>query len=199
MGLRLYRKLSNLFHPYNAEKYWGERGKVYLEEFQYDNNFIEQERMLLRVLQTMEFNSVLEFGCGFGRITKLIADNFNVKTYHAFDLSLDQINNAKQNCSGRNIIFSVSTIRGFESSMKYDLVIGSEVLLHVTPMELPVSVSHMLGFADKYFVTIDPYKINTKVRANHDFIHNYKELFSNHKANDYKIESAGQAIWVVEK
>lgn len=54
-----------------------------------------QENALLDYLKTIQFESVLEYGFGFGRITKLLLENFEIKQYKVFDLSQDQIINAK--------------------------------------------------------------------------------------------------------
>ena len=44
-----------------------------------------------------KFKNVLEVGCGFGRITKLVLSNQpDIQKYTAIDLSPDQINNAEQ-------------------------------------------------------------------------------------------------------
>ena len=72
----------------------------------HDEFFIKQEKSLLSYLKTLSFDTILEFGCDFGRITKLILDNFNVNNYTAFDLSSDQINNAKKLCENYSYLES---------------------------------------------------------------------------------------------
>ena len=57
-----------------------------------------QEEFLLSHLNGISgsFKSVLELGCGFGRITKLLLTNYNnITEYLAVDISSDQIENAK--------------------------------------------------------------------------------------------------------
>ena len=50
-------------------------------------------------------STVLELGCGFGRITKLLLLNFpNIKEYLAVDLSQHQIENAKEYVRPQEII-----------------------------------------------------------------------------------------------
>jgi len=82
---------------YIPNEYWFERGKKYKEEFRYNKNSELQERVLLDYLKKIpssfsSFSTVLEVGCGFGRITKLLLSNFsNIQEYIAIDLSPDQI------------------------------------------------------------------------------------------------------------
>ena len=72
---------------YNPKDYWIEQGKVYKNNFRYNNKFELQERLLIEYLASNIFTptnsgdepaefSVLEVGCGFGRITKLLLTNF---------------------------------------------------------------------------------------------------------------------------
>ena len=83
---------------YNPSEYWHERGKVYKKNFVYDKDKRLQEEFLLTHLNGISgsFKSVLELGCGFGRITKLLLTNYsNITEYLAVDMSPHQIENAK--------------------------------------------------------------------------------------------------------
>jgi hypothetical protein len=59
---------------YRPSEYWIERGKTYQDRFKYTKEFKLQERMLLHYMRSIfpPFSSVLDIGCGFGRIIKLV-------------------------------------------------------------------------------------------------------------------------------
>ncbi|MGH9998111.1 MAG: class I SAM-dependent methyltransferase, partial [Nitrososphaeraceae archaeon] len=89
--------------------------------------------MLLDYLKSIipPFKSVLELGCGFGRITKLILSNFpDIQVYTAVDLSPHQIQNAREyliSATSNNVIsdgisleFIVSDIKSLQTNKKYD-------------------------------------------------------------------------------
>ena len=64
------------FDVYNPHEYWYKHGKTYKEQFRYNKNFELQESIVLDYLKknltsSIPFSTVLEVGCGFGRITKL--------------------------------------------------------------------------------------------------------------------------------
>ncbi|MCI4433336.1 MAG: class I SAM-dependent methyltransferase, partial [Nitrosopumilus sp.] len=97
---------SDTYIPHN---YWKEHGKTYFTNFKYNEDFKKQETKLLDELNKIKFQTVLEYGCGFGRITKLINENFKPINYTAFDISVEQLNNAQKFCDCDNINFSEST------------------------------------------------------------------------------------------
>jgi SAM-dependent methyltransferase len=197
---------------YNPKDYWIEQGKVYKNNFRYNNKFELQERFLIEYLTTNIFTtinpedkpvelSVLEVGCGFGRITRLILANFGklITKYVAVDLSPDQIRNAKQfvedsYLEGRDVPinseiesreverleFVVSDIQSLSSNQRYDLVLACEVLLHVLPSEIEQVVQHLTGMSSKHVINVDWYEEEApKKIAPHNFIHRYEEIYAN--------------------
>src|SRR5918997_6145546 len=149
---------------YNPGEYWKERGKVYKQNFKYDKNFKLQEEILTDYLNKYSFSTVLEVGCGFGRVTRLLLSTFpQVKEYFAFDLSPHQIENAKLNIQDVNgakekIEFMVSDIQSFQSDKKYDLVIASEVFMHVLPSEINEVIQKLVNCSNEHVCNIDWYE-----------------------------------------
>ena len=115
-GLRLYEKAKTFFgKSYDPNTYWKKRGKHYhLEKH-------PEPTELINHLKSISFDSVLEFGCGSGRITKAILDNFDISSYTAFDISSDQIAQSRMKCSINTINYEISSIQNFNSTTKYDL------------------------------------------------------------------------------
>jgi SAM-dependent methyltransferase len=185
---------SNHIPTYNPQQYWTEQGKTYKEKFRYNKNFELQEQMLIDYLKknVSSSSTVLEVGCGFGRITKLLLLNFpNIREYLAVDLSPHQIENAKEYVRPQEIIkkegkenpdikFIVSDIQSLQVDKKYDLVIASEVLLHVLPSEINEVINKLVNLSNKHIVNIDWYEEQIPKRvAPHNFIHNYEEIYKN--------------------
>lgn len=170
---------------YIPKEYWAERGRDYKKNFQYNNNFKLQEQMLIDWLKKYSFSTVLEVGCGFGRITKLMISNFpKIREYFAFDLSSHQIENARINIkdspNSEIVQFTVSDIQSFDSNKKYDLVIASEVLMHVLPSEIEPVIQKLVNLSNKYVCNIDWFedKIPKKVES-FNFIHPYEKIYGN--------------------
>ncbi|MDQ4013919.1 MAG: class I SAM-dependent methyltransferase [Thermoproteota archaeon] len=169
---------------YVPKEYWLERGKVYKQEFQYNKKFKLQEQMLIDYLKKqISFSTVLEVGCGFGRITKLLLSNFpEITEYAAVDLSPEQIENAKKYVLGVDkrtaLRFIVSDIQSLELDSKYDLVIAPEVLLHILPSEIKDVIARLEGWSKRNIVNIDWYEEAVpRKAAPHNFIHQYEVIY----------------------
>ena len=197
-GFGLYKKIKQIFgKTYEPEKYWYKRGQTHILEN--ESSFPKDE--LIQYLKTITFDSVLEFGCGWGKITKAILDNFNPSVYTAFDLSPHQLYNAKQECRNYNVDFYLSTILQFESERKFDLVIGVEVLLHVLPKDITNTIKNLLNFSKGYFIHADPqYQKQDNVhRIAHNFSHNYQQIYNEIPFVNYSLQTMGPPVLHIVK
>lgn len=175
---------------YIPHEYWSNRGKTYKKEFRYNKNFELQEKILIDYLKnnlpSSSFSTVLEVGCGFGRITKLLLSNFpNIREYLAIDLSPDQIENANELIkstieSKANLTFLDSDIQSFRIQKKYDLVMASEVLMHILPFEIEDVMHKLVSMSNAHIVNIDWFEQRPPSKAApHNFIHQYEKLYRN--------------------
>ena len=172
---------------YNPSEYWHERGKVYQKNFRYDKNKRLQEEFLITHLNgiSASINSVLELGCGFGRISQLLLTNYpNITEYLAVDISPHQIENAKTLLSSTKLTsqvkldFLVSDIQSLKLDKEYDLVILSEVLLHILPTEIDSIIKKLITLSKKHIINIDWYAEHPpRIQARHNFIHQYEDLY----------------------
>src|SRR4026207_2069779 len=119
---------------FDVNEYWIKRGRDYIREAFPAEYHRLQERFLIEILKTahVPFRRILELGCGFGRITRLLADAYPEATITAVDLSEQQLQNARKYCEGRqNVTFATydfysgAPIPGGH----HDLVVAIEVFL----------------------------------------------------------------------
>jgi hypothetical protein len=168
---------------FNVNEYWLARGKTYYSEERLKSSYYRmQERFLLDVLKATELpvNEILELGCGFGRITRLLAETFPQASIVALDLSTDQLEQAAQYCTG------VSNIAFFQYDIyseapppggNVDLAIAIEVLLH-HPNDTVVSLIDRLSFLSTWLVNLDIWSENRGWRpAQHVWIHDYPAIY----------------------
>jgi SAM-dependent methyltransferase len=146
--------------------------------------------MLLQYLKNIspKFESVLEVGCGFGRITRLILlDHPEIQKYTAMDLSPDQISNAEQYVrSGLGIreikdielTFTVADIKSVDFNEKFDLVLAAEVLLHILPSEIKDVMTKLVNLSNRHIINIDYYQEKMAALAPHNFLHQYEKIYN---------------------
>lgn len=108
--------------------------------------------------------SIFEAGCGMGRIARFFNTHYPTTPYHAIDLNVNHLESAQTfHPSGRFeqadlLNYDIFTPWEDPSWHGYDLVIASEVLMHVRPADLEEAIEHLLGLANPYHgyvITID--------------------------------------------
>ena len=181
---------------YEPVSYWKQQGKDYYKNFVYTPQFALQETELLNYLDTIEFKSVLELGCGFGRITRLISRNFPlIKKYCAIDVSQDQIKVAREICPS-NITFWCNDVESYHAKQQYDLVIAVELLMHIKPDKIYQIVQKMIAWSKKHVINVDYYEENPIELEEHNFCHDYPEIYNFDSKN---IKIGNQAIFHLER
>lgn len=153
---------------------------MYKEQFKYDPEKQLQEEVFLDYLKDMPpFQTVLEIGCGFGRISNLLLSNFpSIEEYVAIDISPDQLENTKSFVKYDKIRFVESDIQSLQLDKKYDLVIAVSVFLHVLPSEINQVVARLVSFSKRHIVNVDYYEEGaTRQIAPHNFMHPYEAIY----------------------
>jgi trans-aconitate methyltransferase len=162
---------------YDPVAHWQERGARYEREFRRKPAFDAQEAAILDVLDGLSFRSILEVGCGFGRVTRLVAERWPDVPITALDLSTEQL--ASLQSAVPRVQTVESTIQGFTSRRKWDLVLAVEVLMHVPPDQIEKVVGKLRRLARTNLVSVDwavPYG-DTRELGGTDFCHDYAALY----------------------
>lgn len=165
---------------YDPREYWLARGKVYREQFRRDREKQLQEAMLLDYLGTIaSFETILEVGCGFGRISDLILSRFpDVQDYLAIDISPDQLESARLYTGSDKIRFVESDIQSLQVHETYDLVLAVEVLMHIVPQEIDHVIAKLVDLSELHVVNVDYFEDSRPERlAPHNFMHPYERTY----------------------
>lgn len=170
---------------YDPLAYWRERGRTYERDFR-PERYREQEAALEELLAPLEFDSVLDVGCGFGRIGTLLYRLRPGISYRGVDASPDQVAAARRNLPIEARL-SVGDLRLVEG--RYDLVIASEVLMHLPDIE--DTAARLLGIARRHLVTVDWDAPEGRTAGTYCFGHDYARLFP----GATRTTVGRQAIW----
>jgi len=164
---------------YNPNEYWIKRGKGYKAEFETrrQGKYRTQVAELLDTFRGLEFSSVLEVGCGFGRMTAEVTRAFpSIAYYDAVDISPDQLKEAK-GLVPSGVRFMEGDFRTMEFDRKYDLVFATEVLMHIPPPEIGTFVAKMVSLSDRYVVSLDFWSERKVKLYPHNFQHDYDYIY----------------------
>ena len=194
---------------FDATTYWMKRGKVYREEEEYAEYHRVQERFLFEILRAgrLPMQNILELGCGFGRVTRLLAENYPGADILAVDVSPDQLENARRHCAGIERIrfqqydlYSAGPLPG----TNYDAAIAVEVFLHHQRTLVRTTIEKLSGIA-RYLINIDWSEAWPWKPPEHVCIHDYHAIYS--EAGMYcatfllpeKIDGMQQKLFIASK
>lgn len=167
---------------FDVNAYWLKRGPGYRKGPLPKEYHQVQEPFLLGILTEggLPMKSILELGCGFGRVSKLLAENFPNAEITALDLSPEQLANAREHCAGlSNVTFHPYDFysgKPFPSRERWDTVVAIEVFLH-HPSSLLRELLQRVAAAAQFIVNIDwsePWQWPT---PEHVWVHDYAELY----------------------
>lgn len=188
----------------DVEKYWVDRSVSYQKEFNKHNFFLNryfemQEKILIKFLKKeIDFSSVLEVGCGFGRITKLIIEDFpTVERMSAIDISPAQIENAKRYVDSDKVKFLCGKIQDLNiHSENYDLILASEVLMHIHFTEIDTVIKQLVRISKKHIINLDWYRQTSGVElGGYCFAHDYEGLYKKYECKVEVVDIPRQPIY----
>lgn len=159
---------------YDPIEHWRREGVTYERDFPGGEVFEKQERVLVAALNDLSFQSVLDAGCGFGRITGLIDEHFGPIPITGIDISPEQIAGAKRRVPRAR--YYLSSILDFDPDEAWDLVIASEVLMHQPPDQVGACIDRLRYLATRYLVTVDWSPTDGKVGKVGNFAHPYRQM-----------------------
>jgi SAM-dependent methyltransferase len=208
---------------FDQGRYWSERGDRYHEEFVRHTPataevFRRQEEEVAEILSGYDFSdvkSVLEVGCGFGRLTPIILAALpTLQRYSAIDISSGQIAAAKAAFnSAVEAEFTVGDIRT-ATIQPVDFLFAGEVFLHFPPTEIGSVVKRALALST-YLVHLDPFiprppltlgeratRVADRVRRHQpvtttDWQHDFPRLYPEKVVSIHPVPAASQHLFVV--
>lgn len=138
-----------------------------------------QERALERLLSPLDWTSVLEVGVGAGRITALITRIRPDAAYTGIDIGRSQLETGrKMRPDGR---FIQAALEDFRPADRWDLVVVSEVLMHIVPWRVEDAVRNLIRLARRHVVAVEwvplPGELDGEI-APWNFPHDYASMLA---------------------
>lgn len=147
---------------------------------------------LIQELQNIngQIQTVIDVGCGQGRLASFLLDELPQAKYTGVDLAEAQLRGtAAVRPDGS---YFLSRLQDFRPGIKWDMVICSEVLLHIPPSDIAVACNNLLDITGKYLITVDwTQPIQGRI-AEWNWLHDYQSLLQ----PDVEIVSGLQSIFL---
>lgn len=142
-------------HP---RRYWTLRGRTYFAEEAHlrgpGSPSEEQERYLTDWLRRLSPSSVLEVGCGYGRLLRAVGDRLRIRRLVGVDFSATQLVRARHYASAAQVALADAECLPFRDG-EFDLVYTAGVMMHVPPaLDVPVR-RELLRVASRHVVHLE--------------------------------------------
>lgn len=107
-------------------------------------------------LRQLEWNSLLEVGCGFGRVLRALRAAFPDRLLVGGDFSFDQLQHAVGYLAGQQVgIAQVEAHRLPFADRQFDIVLTSSLLIYVHPDELPMTLREFKRVGRRSLVLVE--------------------------------------------
>ncbi len=181
----ILKKLFPKYFNYSTLEYWTKiEGPHYFNYWKAQNEDLSsyqlQCQILISRLKEIDFKSILDYGCGYGRILKHIGINFPFTTIEGCDISQHQLKNAKKYL-GNNSKCKLFLIDGKiipKADNFYDVVYTVDVLLHQTHDLINDVRKELLRVTNKYLLLFEGNYSDKEVEKD--------KLISNFEKTTYK-------------
>jgi SAM-dependent methyltransferase len=180
-----YYRAANRWRPRGGDLkcYWRARGARYRNELvpgtERGANAAVQEEALLDLLRGLDIHVYAEVGCGFGRVLKRVAEALSPAMV-GLDLSIDQLREAREYAPSAASCLIAGDLEHLPlRAQSVDLVLASEVLMHLDPEQVVMAIREMARVTRRYVVSVDWYEnFMMAEQVRHCFVHDYAALYA---------------------
>ena len=154
---------------YSPPVYWTLRGQGYEQEAVRRGWWSTENAPVLDLLDTLQFDSILEVGCGFGRVGAQVLARHPGVTYTGLDVSPDLIEGARRLLPDAELI--CADLATWDTDRQWDLVLSVSVLGHLLPQDIGAVIAKLRRLARRDLVHVDWNEVgkSTAFQYGHDY------------------------------
>lgn len=176
---------------FDPEFYWQANGP-YLATASVSPEHLETEGIIRELLHEIApIHSVIDVGCGQGRLAAVLRQELPHANYTGMDLGQAQLDGTK--LVRPDGTFILSKLQDYAGGREWDLVLASEVLLHIPPTDIQKACDNLTHMAGKWILTIDWTKPLSVPTAAWNWLYDYESLLG---PSFKKIPSGDQTVFL---
>ena len=157
---------------YVPSEYWAKRGQTYEQEARERGWWDAEDLPLIDLIGELKPSTILEIGCGYGRVGAAIQRHFPDVEYTGIDISADLIEASRRRLPKAELI--VADIATWDADRQWDLVLAANTLGHIRPEDLAAVWAKMQKWARRDIIHIDWNEVGK--RTAYQFGHSYQGL-----------------------
>lgn len=164
---------SSTFDP---DFYWKANGP-YLATASESAEHVQQEAVIRELLAPLKgIRTVIDVGCGGGRLAAVVRDILPAASYTGLDLGEAQLASTRKIRPDGEFI--LGRLQDFRTRRKWDLVLCSEVMLHIPPVDIAAAAANLRALSRKWLLTVDWTQPVSGPIAEWNWLHDYDALYS---------------------
>ena len=178
---------------FNPDTYWPAQGPYIAGPGAASPEHVRAEELLREIIPTLgPIESVVDLGCGRGRLAALLLDVLPAASYTGVDIGEAQVAaTSKVRPEGD---FYVSRLQDFDPDRQWDLVLCSEVLMHVPPADIQAVCDKLKKLAKRWVLTVDWTVPVPPPIAPWNWLYDYRDLFG---SVEREIPTDRQTIFII--
>lgn len=159
---------------FDPDFYWTAQGSALARESVSPEH--KETELILRSLlrQRIALQSVIDVGCGMGRLAKVLAEELPDVKYTGLDLGQEQLDGTREVRPDGE--FFLARLQDFIPDKRWDLAICSEVLLHIPPLDIKYAVLNLERLAP-WLIVVDWTESVSGPIAEWNWLYDYDKLF----------------------
>ena len=128
----------------------------YCKYYDFENKEYNRVKEIISSKFSSKELNILEVGCGTGRLTKQLADDFS--QVEGIDIEEKYINYCNNNNYRKNLSFNTADIHSYSTKEKYDVVIFSWIGLHYQEkIDTIIEILNTITHNDSLIIILDAY------------------------------------------
>jgi len=171
----------DLTKKYDPLHFWEDYGDKYAKEFKKIQDIQRNIGWIVHRIKTLNVETLIDVGCGFGRLEPFLIDGANIKKITAVDFSQKQLNSAKDYLKEYPQIDKVTFLKASAKRIpvensSFDCVLSSECLMHQNYNKTNHIIREMHRITKEYVILVERFIFDGEHPYPHVWSHNYSKL-----------------------